>query len=144
MKASLNRVAPRGAVGSFLTLLSMSFPLAALLPACGGDSKPEWPKGNIVMHDTNNYTSTTMLTIPQIPTASGVDLNVCWDGLMKVLLCHDIVPTTNDVDNVSFLKIPNMNETDVAKALAVGQLDPNLVMVYRDHHVDHTATTKCA
>jgi hypothetical protein len=48
------------------------------------------------------------------------------------------------VDNVSFLQIPNMDETAVAKALAVGQLDPNLVKVYRDHHVDHTATSKCA
>jgi hypothetical protein len=122
----------------------MSLPLAALLPACGGDSKPEWPKGNIVLEGTQNYKSMTSLSIPMIPTMAGADLNVCWDGLMKDLLCHDIVATTNDVDNVGFLKIPNMDETEVSAKLAVGQLDPNRVMVYREHQVDHAAATKCA
>ena len=141
MRVAPNRLALRGAVGSFLTWLSMSLSLA-VLPACGS-SKPEWPKGNVVLENTNSYTSTTMLTIPQITTASGADLTVCWDSLTKDLLCHDI-GTGNDVDNVSFLQIPNMDETEVAAALAVGQLDPNLVKIYRDHHVDHSVTPKCA
>jgi hypothetical protein len=116
----------------------------ALLPACGGSTKPEWPKGNIVLEGPNNYTSTTSLTIPRVMTAAGADLNVCWDGLMKDLLCHDIVPTTNDVDNVGFLKIPNMDQAQVSAQLAVGQLDPNRVMVYREHKVDHATSETCA
>jgi hypothetical protein len=134
----------KAAVGSFLTWLSMSLPVAALLPACGGDSKPEWPKGNIVLKGPNNYTSTTSLSIPKIQTAPGADLMVCWDGLMKDLLCHDIVPTTNDVDNVGFLRINNLSQEKVSMQLAVGQLDPNLVTTYREHHVNHTTNEKCA
>ena len=39
--------------------------VAALLPACGGSSSmSEWPKGNVVIKDANNYTSQTTLTIP--------------------------------------------------------------------------------
>ena len=33
---------------------------------------------------------------------------------MKDLLCHDIVAPTNDIDNVGFLQIPNMSQTQVA------------------------------
>ena len=32
------------------------------------------------------------LKLPTIQTKSGADLTVCWDGLMKDLLCHDIQP----------------------------------------------------
>lgn len=113
----------------------MSLPLAALLPACGGGSKSEWPKGNVVLANTNNYMSVTSLTIPTIPTASGADLTVCWNGLMKDLLCHNIEAPSNGIDNVGFLKIPNMTKDDVAAALAIGQLDENRVRIYRDHHV---------
>ena len=33
---------------------------------------------------------------------------------MKDLLCHDLAAGTNDIDNVGFLQIPNMSQTDVA------------------------------
>src|SRR5262245_37303398 len=135
MSAGLDRSVPRGGIGFVLTSLSMSSLFAALLlPACGGSSAPEWPKGNVVLENENNFTSVTSLTIPTIQTASGADLTVCWDSLMKDLLCHDVVPTTNGIDNVGFLQIPNMSHDQVAAKLAVGQLDPNLVRIYRDYH----------
>jgi hypothetical protein len=141
MNAGFNHVVPRGGFGLLVTLLSV-----APLVGCGGSSTggpPEWPKGNVVFLDANNYSSSTSLTIPVVPTAPGADLNVCWDGLMKDLLCHDLVPTTSDIDNVSFLQIPNMTQAQVATSLAVGQLDENRVKVYRDFHVDQTTST-CA
>ncbi|HXU02124.1 MAG TPA: hypothetical protein VN903_14235, partial [Polyangia bacterium] len=102
----------------------------------------EWPKGNIVLHNDNNYTSMTTLMPPIIKTAPGADLMVCWDNLMKDLLCHDIVAPSNGIDNVAFLQIKNLSKTQVQDKLAVGQLDENLVNVYREHHVD--SATKCA
>ena len=45
---------------------------------------------DVVLMDANNYTSLTTLALPTIQTAPGADLMVCWDGLMKDLLCHDI------------------------------------------------------
>jgi hypothetical protein len=114
--------------------------------ACGGStSKPDWPKGNIVLMDANNFTSVTDLNIPKVPTASGADLTVCWDGIKKDLLCHDVVAPDNAIENVGFLQIPNMSETQVKEKLKVGQLDENLVKVYRDFHTSMaTAGSTCA
>ena len=103
-----------------------------------------WPKGNVVFMDTNNYTSTTELHIPVVQTASGADLNICWDALMKDLLCHNI-EGTNSINNVSFLKIPNMTHDQVSDALAVGQLDENRVAKYGDYNTSQiTTSSKCA
>jgi len=124
----------KAVVGFFLTWSSMSLPLAVLLPACGGGTKSEWPKGNVVLEGTNNYTSQATLQIPKIPTASGADLTICWNDLMKDLLCHNIEAPSNAVDNVGFLQIPNMTQDQVRASLAVGQLDENRVKIYREHH----------
>ncbi len=137
MKASLFGSLPRVAAPLTVALLT-----ALLLPACGSSTPMEM--ADVVLQDANNYTSKTKLKLPTIQTKSGADLTVCWDGLMKDLLCHDIQPPTNGIDNVSFLQIPNLSHDDVAAKLAVGQLDENLVKVYRDHHVDSAAATKCA
>jgi hypothetical protein len=138
MSAGLNHSLPRGGAGFLVASL--------LLAACGGTSNPPpdpWPKGNIVLQDANNYTSQTTLTIPTIQTASGADLMVCWDGLMKDLLCHNIAAPANGIDNVSFLQIPNMTHDQVAAKLAVGQLDENLVKIYRDYRTAMTPTSTC-
>jgi len=113
--------------------------------ACGGSgtTPPPGPKGNIVLTDANNYTSVTSLDIPEVTTASGADLMVCWDGLMKDLLCHDIVGPDNGIDNVGFLQIKNFSHDQVKTKLAVGQLDPNLVNTYREFGT-MGATSKCA
>jgi hypothetical protein len=117
----------------------LSLVLATTLQwACGSSSPgtPEWPKGNVVLHDDNNYGSQTTLKIPTVQTAPGADLTVCWDGIAKDIVCHDVMPTT-DIDNISFLQIPNMSKADVQAKLAVGKLDENLVKIYRDFHVNH-------
>jgi hypothetical protein len=41
---------------------------------------------------------------------------------------------------VSFAKIPGMTQAEIEAKLAAGQLDPNLVKTYADHHIDHTKT----
>jgi hypothetical protein len=119
---------------------------AALLPACGGDpmTTPQWPKGNVVFADANNYTSQTSLTIPRVQTAPGADLMVCWNSLQKDLLCHDIVAPTNGIDNVAFVQIPNLEQSEVAEQLAVGQFDENLARTYGDYHTSKSPGATCA
>jgi hypothetical protein len=114
-------------------------PLA--IAACGssGPGMPAGPKGNVVLLDANNYTAHSTLTIPTVDAQSGADLTVCWDGIAKDILCHD-VSATADIDNVSFLQIPNMTHDQAQLKLASGTLDENLVKVYRDFHVDHSVT----
>lgn len=142
MKASLLGSLPR--VASSPAVVTAVLLTAPLLAACGSSTTGNGPKGNVVLEDANNYTSQTTLTLPTIQTQPGADLMVCWDGLMKDLLCHNIAPPDNGIDNVSFLKINNLTHEQVATKLAVGQLDENLVNVYREQHVDAASSTKCA
>lgn len=106
--------------------------LAATLPvSCGSKSGTgSGAVGNVVIHDENNYSSTSTLTIPTIQTAQKTDLTFTWDGIVKNLLCH----TSGSIDNVAFLKIGNMTQADVEKKLAVGALNPNQVAVYAEYH----------
>ena len=112
-----------------------------LLIACGSPSPGgTQPVGNVVLHDANNYTSTRTLTIPVIQTTPGADLQVCWNGLTKDLLCHDIIGGTERIDNVSFLQIPNIVE-DGRRAEAGDGKDVNLVKIYGQIKTSQTTGT---
>jgi hypothetical protein len=118
--------------------------VTAVSIGCGGSDGgggPQ-PEGNVVLRDENNYTSQSTLTIPVTQTAAGADLEICWGGIMKDILCHDMVPAT-DIDNVSFLHIQNMSKAQIETKLALGQLTTSQVKLYRDFHVDQTGTTTC-
>jgi hypothetical protein len=120
------------------------FIVTAVSIGCGGsdDGGGPKPEGNVVLTDANNYTSTSTLTIPVAQTAPGADLEICWGGIMKDILCHDMVPTM-DIDNVSFLQIQNMSKAQIETKLALGQLTTSQVKIYRDFHVDQAGTTTC-
>jgi hypothetical protein len=111
--------------------------------ACGSAAMEPAARGNVLLADANNYTSVSTLEPPTVETAAGADLTVCWDGVQKDILCHDIT-ATNGIDNVGFLSIPNMNQATVSQKLAAGQLSENYVKVYRDYHVSQTPTSTCA
>jgi len=140
MSNGLNHSLPR--VGARLLLVVCC--LGPQVLACGSDMPTNtWPKGNVVFENGHNYTSVTSLSIPVVPAAPGQDLMICWNDLMKDLLCHDITGT-NVIDNVAFLKIPNMTRQEVADDLAVGMLDENRVNPYGDYHTSQAPTSKCA
>jgi hypothetical protein len=136
MKARLSGSLSRVAAPFTVALLT-----GPLLAACGSSTATDMP--DVVLEDANNYTSQTTLSLPTIQTASGADLMVCWDALKKDLLCHDIAAPDNGIDNVAFLQIPNLSHTQVASKLAVGQLDENLVQVYRDYHTSKSPGSSC-
>src|SRR5688572_3113938 len=65
--------------------------LLAALPGCGGGEEDEGPPSDAVsLADSNNYTSESSLSIPVVETASATDLDICWDGVVKDLQCHDV------------------------------------------------------
>ena len=135
----------RGGAGVFLVSLAVT----PLLLACGSSTAtPTWPKGNVVFEDVNNYTSVTELMIPKVTTASGADLMVCWNALENDLLCHPVTDPApagaNGIDNVGFAQIRNLDQTDVADQLAVGQFDDNLATVYGDFYVAQAPGATCA
>lgn len=140
MTNGLNHSPLRGGVRLVLATLV----LAPLVLACGSSTPGNtWPKGNVVFMDANNYTSQTSLMIPIVPTAPGANLEVCWDQLMKDLLCHDIVAPNNAIDNVGFAKIPSLMKDKVAQQLAVGQFDDSLATTYGDYYTSKDPTSKC-
>jgi hypothetical protein len=121
----------RGRRGGALPLRS-SFALALLL-ACsssGGGRADGGSAGNTLILDANNYTSQSSLTVAAIPTAPGTDLTISWGGIVKDLLCHP----AQSIDNVAFLKVGNMSQSDVEKKLALGQLVSTEVTTYREFH----------
>jgi hypothetical protein len=113
-------------------LLRSSFALS-LLVACSsssGSSDGGGSAGNTLILDANNYTSQSSLTVAAVQTAPGTDLTISWNGIMKDLLCHP----AQSIDNVAFLKIGNMSQSDVEKKLALGQLVSTEVTTYREFH----------
>ena len=115
--------------------------ITTLLSGCGGGSSspPPGTVGNVVLRDANNYTSKSTLTLPKVQTLPGADLKICWGGVAKDILCHNLTATT-DIDNVSFLQLPNLTEQEIEKKLAAGQLAASMIKVYRDFHTDHQMT----
>jgi hypothetical protein len=96
----------------------------SLLAACETtDPKPDGGlkvNGDIVIADVNNYKLTNTLTIPRVQTANQADLQICWDGLTKDLLCHAVNPV-DDIGSVTFLQIKDLSEADVQKDLSTGK-----------------------
>jgi hypothetical protein len=107
--------------------------------ACGSSATTDPSRGNVILHDENNYTTTASLSIPTIETASATDLDVCWPHIVDDLQCHPLSATA-DLDNVALLRISHLTQAQVQQALADGQLEQAQVAGYLDHQTDHSTT----
>jgi hypothetical protein len=108
---------------------------APLFVACGssgggGSGGTSGAVGNVVITDANNYSSTSSLSVPVVETEAAVDLSISWSGITTDLLCHP----AGSIDNVAFLRIGNMTQSDVEAKLAEGQLTSTEVTTYREFH----------
>ncbi|MDP6933131.1 MAG: hypothetical protein QGG40_09450 [Myxococcota bacterium] len=70
-----------------------------------------------VAADANNYSYEVEIDVPSIPTASATDLDICWDELASDIQCHDVDPAA-DIDNVSLIRFPHIDQTEVAAGLS--------------------------
>ncbi len=131
--ALIRRMKPTRPFRDFGRVFAMflSLALAATLPTSCGSKGGGGPVGNVVIHDENNYSSTSQLTIPILQTAPMADLTFTWDGIMNDLLCHPV----GSIDNVAFLQIKNMTQMDVEQKLADGKLSQNQVADYAEKHI---------
>jgi len=123
----------------FLVVAAVAAPPLVGCGSSGGDTVGTQPVGNVVVHDENNYSAQSSLTIPVVETAPGADLQICWSAVSTDLLCHPADP----VDNVAFLKIPNMSQDQVEARLTTGQLGESQVALYRELHTSGL-TSSCA
>ena len=133
--------APRRAAVAVLTLGLVS--VAPLLGGCEStdtaDAGGDETTGNIQLLDANNYTITSSLTLPYVETASGSDLDICWDGVTSDLQCHDVAPQT-DIDNVVVIRFHNLSEEEVQTTLGATDLEMDDVDAYYDYNTDHSST----
>jgi hypothetical protein len=99
-------------------------PLALLLlPACadkGGDSGPVASE-TVALTDAHNFSYTGSIDVPAVVTASGQDVEVCWDQVSTDLQCHDLDPLA-DIENVGLVRFPNLSQADVEDGLAHNSL----------------------
>ena len=119
--------------------------ILASLVGCSGGNDTESPggKANILLSQANNYSSTTILNVAGIETASGVDLDINWGAVSDNLQCHGIAPTTelNNVTLVRFAK--NLTEAQVIEKLASGTLSATggEIEMYYEFHTDGISTS---
>lgn len=88
--------------------------------------------GTIALTDANNYTASGTLDVPYVETASGVDIEVCWDALTEDIQCHDVDPLT-DIDNLGLVRLGSSTEADVEAAIAANTLNQSSVSGYVEY-----------
>jgi hypothetical protein len=123
---------------------SAAWPIAAavglsLLTGCGGAATSDDARGNVILQDENNYTTTASLAIPTVETTAGTDAEICWSNVVDDLQCHP-VSATADLDNVSLLRVSHLSQEQVQTRVAAGTLSQSDVAGYVDFHTDHSAT----
>jgi hypothetical protein len=106
---------------------------------CGSSATTDPSRGNVILRDENNYTTTASLTVPTIETAPATDLDICWPHIVDDLQCHPLSATA-DLDNVALLRISHLTQEQVERELADGQLAQAQVAGYLDHQTDHSTT----
>jgi hypothetical protein len=111
----------------------------ALLTSCGDGSNGDGSRGNVLLHDENNYRTTADLTIPVIETTAATDADICWSAVTTDLQCHPLSATA-DLDNVSLLRIAHLSQDQVRGRVADGTLSQSDVSGYVDFQTDHSTT----
>jgi hypothetical protein len=79
-----------------------------LLLACGSDV--------VTLSDEHNYLYSGAMSLPSQITASGQDVEVCWDALARDLQCRDLDPLA-DIDSLSLLRFPHLDQEDIVEGL---------------------------
>src|SRR5690242_6459643 len=104
---------------------AVSFPAFAAvswLAGCGGSgATPGDARGNLLLHDQNNYTTKASLSIPVRDTVSAMDLDICWSDIVDDLQCHPLSAAA-DIDNVALLRISHLSQEQVQIRVAEGTL----------------------
>jgi hypothetical protein len=72
------------------TLLGAAFWFAG----CTGSGEND-ANGPILLHDENNYRTTSSLALPIVATAPAADLDICWTDVATDIQCHAVVPQTD-------------------------------------------------
>lgn len=113
---------------------------AALLAAgCDGKGDETCPTGTVSLTDANNFQYTGDLILPVYQTASGSDVEICWDALTEDLQCHDMDPG-EEIDNVGLVRFPYLSHDDIQSDLSNNSLQQADVSGYVEYNTDGSQT----
>lgn len=126
-----------GRVGALALITSLG--LGFGLTGCEGDETGAESDADILFEDANNYSSSAVLTLPTIQTASGVEMDLCWGGATNDIQCHDVDPLLG-IDNIAILRFRNMTPEQVQLGMANGELPQSAVDGYLEYHTDKLDT----
>ncbi|MEE2751455.1 MAG: hypothetical protein VX519_08485 [Myxococcota bacterium] len=85
--------------------------------------------------DANNYVFSGALEVPSVTTASGVDVDVCWDGVRTDIQCRDMDPVA-DIDNLSLVRFPHMDQASVEAGMSDSTLQQADISGYVESRTD--------
>ena len=88
--------------------------------------------------DANNFHFTGSLDLPVITTASGSDLDVCWDQLDQDVQCHAMDPAA-DIDTVGLVRFGSLTQAEVQEGLSTNDLQQSEMSGYVQY--DNTAAS---
>ncbi|MEO8177267.1 MAG: hypothetical protein ABI895_00405 [Deltaproteobacteria bacterium] len=107
--------------------------------AGGGGRTESLRTASLRLSDAQNYSLDSSLSIPNIETASGADLDICWSNLISDLQCHPVAPQP-ELDTLSLLRFLHLSEDAVEGRLTSGQLAQSEVDGYLEYRTDHSST----
>jgi hypothetical protein len=94
---------------------------------------------SILLNNQNNYQSTASLSLPTVETASGADLDICWTNIASDMQCHPVAPQA-DIDNVAFLRLLHLTETEVQAKLVSGEITQSNIDGYLEFPTGNKTT----
>ncbi len=90
--------------------------LAILAPLVGGCQTIT------MLSDANNFAYTGDIDAPSHETASGVNIEICWDELTDDIQCHEVDPTS-DPKLITMARFNNLSEVEVEQQISDDSLD---------------------
>jgi hypothetical protein len=95
--------------------------LATVVSGCGdsggGSSPPPVIQDpSVKIEPEHNYSFTSSLTVPEVTTAAGTSMHVCWDQVATDVQGHAVDPTA-DINDVSLVRVASSNHTTVEQWL---------------------------
>ena len=134
LKTSIAIYAAAPRAGSLVALLAFGL-------GCGGGdggNVDNGPEANIVLRDENNYSSDAALSLPNVDTASGSDIEICFGAVTTDFQCHDVMPQ-EELDTIGMLRL-RLSKEDAAERLATSELEQRELDGYLDFETDHASS----
>lgn len=109
-----------------------------LLLACGDkDGDDSGVDANIVLLDEHNFRYEGDVTVPNVVTASGQDLTICWDQVQANIQCHELDPIA-DLDNIGLARFPNKTQAEVEQGISLNTLLQADIDGYVEWNMNHS------